>query len=132
MFYKVLEWNLNVVWCFMNYSAIITMSNRELLQRIMLWRQEIKWDLIYCFFFSQLRVSLYHVFALHPVVPLTSGCFNHLRWYFGSNKDQVLYNQQVPRGKKQKKKLCCYKMCLQVFFCCCCGYQALRKNIGSA
>ena len=118
---------------FLNYIGMITMLNRQLLRCIKPWRWGIKWNLVYYFFSASLyKKACILFFALHPVTPVTSGCFNHLRWYFGSNKDQVLYNQQVPRGKKQKKKLCCYKMCLQVFFCCCCGYQALRKNIGSA
>ena len=113
----------------MNYIAVITMSNWKLLFSIKLWGWGIKWNLIYYFFFSKYKMLRFIVFfALHPVALVTSGCFNHLRWYFGSNKDQVLYNQQVPRGKKQKKKLCCYKMCLQVFFCCCCQYHDPKKN----
>ena len=114
---------------FLNYIVMITMLNRQLLRCIKAWRWGIKWNLVYYFFSSSFyKKSFIVFFAIHPVTPVTSGCFNHLRWYFGSNKVQVLYNQQVPRGKKQKKKLCCYKMCLQVFFCCCCLYQVPRKR----
>ena len=58
--------------------------------------------LLFLFFFI-LRKVIYRFFAIHPVTPVTSGCFNHLRWYFGSNKVQVLYNQQVPRGKNRRR-----------------------------